>query len=72
LHGLQLTYASNRSMADVDGPRIAKLLYEGVFKGDSEYIDPDDIAYALDASVRLLQREVSNPMRWAPYIHLGI
>jgi hypothetical protein len=59
-------------MEDVDGPRIAKSLYEEVFKGDSEYIDPDDIAYALDAAVRCLRRDVKNPMRWAPYIHLGI
>jgi hypothetical protein len=59
-------------MEDVDGPRIAKTLYEGVFRGDSEYIDPDDIAYALDAAVRNLGHEVKDPMRWAPYIHLGI
>jgi hypothetical protein len=47
-------------------------LYEDVFKGDSEYINPDDIAYALDAVVRRLRLEVKNPIRWAPYIHLGI
>jgi hypothetical protein len=59
-------------MEDADGPRIAKFLYEEVFKGDSECIDPDSIAYALDAAVHRLQLEVKNPMRWAPYIHLGI
>jgi hypothetical protein len=59
-------------MADVDGPRIAKSLYENVFEGGSEYIDPDNIAYALDAAVRHLRHETGNPMRWAPYIHLGI
>jgi hypothetical protein len=59
-------------MQDVDGPRIAKSLYEDVFKSDSEYINPDDIAYALDAAVRRLRHEVKDPMRWAPYIHLGI
>jgi hypothetical protein len=59
-------------MEDVDGPTIAKSLYEDVVKDDSEYINPDDIAYALDAAVRRLQHEVRNPMRWAPYIHLGI
>jgi hypothetical protein len=59
-------------MGDVDGPRVAKSLYEDVFKGDSEYINPDDIAYALDAAVRRLRHEVKDPMRWAPYIHLGI
>jgi hypothetical protein len=59
-------------MEDTDGPRIAKFLYEEVFKGDSEYIDPDSIAYALDVAVRHLRHEVKDPMRWAPYIHLGI
>jgi hypothetical protein len=59
-------------MQDVDGPRIAKSLYEDVFNGDSDYINPDDIAYALDTAVVRLRREVKDPMRWAPYIHLGI
>jgi hypothetical protein len=59
-------------MEDVDGPRIAKSLYEDVFKGDLEYVNPDDIAYALDSAVRRLRDEVKDPMRWAPYIHLGI
>jgi hypothetical protein len=62
----------NRSMEDVDGPIIAKLVYEDVLKGDSAYLDPDDVAYALDAAVRHLRREVKDPRRWAPYIHLGI
>jgi hypothetical protein len=59
-------------MEDVDGPRIAKSLYEDVFKGNPEYIDPDDIAYALDEAVHRLRHEVDDPMRWAPYIHLGV
>jgi hypothetical protein len=70
--GLQLTQTPGRSMEDVDGLRIAKSLYEEVFKGGTEYIDPDDIAYALDVAVRRLRDEVKDPMRWAPYIHLGI
>jgi hypothetical protein len=50
-------------MEDVDGPRVAKSLYEDVFRGDSEYIDSDDIPYALDAAVRSLRHEVKDPMR---------
>jgi hypothetical protein len=68
----QLTYNADRSMGDVDGPVIAKSLYEDVFSGDSEYINPDDIAYALDAAVVRLRRKAKDPSRWAPYIHLGI
>jgi hypothetical protein len=59
-------------MRDIDGPRISESLYKEVFKVDSEYIDPDDIAYALDGAVRRLRHEMRDPMRWATYIHLGI
>jgi hypothetical protein len=59
-------------MQDIDGPRTSESIYEEVFRGDSEYINPDDVAYALDAAVRRLRHEVKDPMRWAPYIHMGI
>jgi hypothetical protein len=42
-------------MEDVDGPLIAQSVYKDIFDGDSEYIDPDDIAYALDTAVRQLR-----------------
>jgi hypothetical protein len=61
-----------RSMEDVDGPRIAGSVYEGIFAGESEYVNPDDVAYALDASVRELRKTYPDPSRWAPYIHMGI
>jgi hypothetical protein len=51
-----------RLMQDVDGPRIANALYDGVFKGDSEYITLGDIEYALDAAVCRLRSEVKDPM----------
>lgn len=59
-------------MEDVDGPVIAKAVYEDMFNTQSDYIDPDDIAYALDAAVCRLRDAHANPSRWAPYIHLGI
>jgi hypothetical protein len=59
-------------MEDIDGPRIAKSLYAYVLRSDGEYIDPDDIAYGLDAAVCHLRRVEKDPRRWAPYIHLGI
>jgi hypothetical protein len=71
-HGSEITRISDRSMEDVDGPSIAKSVYEDVFKGNSEYINPDDIAYALDAAVRRLRHEEEDPRRWATYVHLGI
>ena len=59
-------------MDDVDGPAVAKRVYEEIFNCDSEYIDPDTIPYALDAAVGELRQRKLHPSRWAPYIHLGI
>jgi hypothetical protein len=59
-------------MADVDGPFVAESVYRQIFAGPSEYIDPDDVAYALDAAVDQLRRNHPEPSRWAPYIHLGL
>lgn len=58
-------------MEDVDGPEIAGTVYQDIFGGEGEYIDPDDVAYALDAAVRKLRAVHPDPSRWAPYIHLG-
>ncbi|EIN05816.1 hypothetical protein PUNSTDRAFT_74190, partial [Punctularia strigosozonata HHB-11173 SS5] len=60
------------SMQDVDGPIIAKSVYRDIFASESEYLDPDDVAYALDAAVQQFRQAFPDPMRWAPYIHLGI
>jgi hypothetical protein len=59
-------------MEDVDGPMVAKSVYEDIFSGPSEYVEPDDVAYALDAAVQKLQSVHPDPSRWAPYIHLGM
>lgn len=60
-------------MGDIDGPAVAKRVYEEIFGGDSEYIDPDSIPYALDAAVGELRQRKLHPSRWAPCnIHLGI
>ena len=59
-------------MGDIDGPEVAKKVYEEIFSGDSEFIDPDIIPYALDNAVGELRKRKLHPSRWAPYIHLGI
>jgi CHAT domain-containing protein len=41
--GFKSVIATLWSMGDVDGPRIAKTLYEEMFRGDSEYLDPEII-----------------------------
>jgi CHAT domain-containing protein len=69
--GFKSVIATLWSMGDVDGPQIAKKLYEEMFKGDSEYLDPAVIPYALDDAVEKLREIDPNPSRWAPYIHIG-
>jgi hypothetical protein len=62
----------DRSMRDVDGPFIMTTIYEHLFSGESEFLNPDDVAYALDDAVQKLRRQGVHPRRWAPFIHVGI
>jgi hypothetical protein len=59
-------------MRDVDGPLVVATIYEQVFGGQSEFLDPDDIAYALDSAVQKLRRDGVHQTRWAPFIHVGM
>jgi CHAT domain-containing protein len=60
------------SMGDVDGPIVAKTVYEELFTGDGEMLDFDVIPYALDDAVQKLRAQGLEPSRWAPYIHIGM
>ncbi|EIN05163.1 hypothetical protein PUNSTDRAFT_75208, partial [Punctularia strigosozonata HHB-11173 SS5] len=70
--GFKSVIATLWSMADADGPEIARSVYQKIFSGKLDHIDPDDIAYALDEAVTKLRTVQPEPLRWAPYIHLGI
>jgi hypothetical protein len=59
-------------MEDVDGPVIAASVYRDLFAEDVEFLDPDEVPYALDAAVQKLRRDHPQPSRWAPYIHIGM
>jgi len=59
-------------MNDQDGPTVANVVYETLFAGESEFLDPDDVAYALDAAVLELRQAGVPPDRWGPYIHIGV
>lgn len=59
-------------MGDADGPVVAKKVYETIFEGRSEILDPSVIPYALDAAVQQLREMGLHPSRWAPYIHFGM
>lgn len=59
-------------MGDADGPIIAKKVYGELFAGDSAYLDPDIVPYALDAAVQELREKGLHPSRWASFVHVGI
>ncbi|KAF7343899.1 hypothetical protein MVEN_01678600 [Mycena venus] len=60
------------SMYDLDGPHVAKYVYEALFKNGRLVTDPDVIPTALDAAVRALRQDGIPPVRWATYVHIGI
>ena len=64
--------ASLRSMDDLDGPIVAKTIYEELFHSRAEILDPAAIPYALDSAVRKLRAKGLASSRWAPYVHLGV
>lgn len=65
-------------MADADGPKVARVVYEAIFKtGDNASpsplnIDLDSIAYGLDEAVRQLREGGVRPERWATFVHYGV
>jgi hypothetical protein len=63
---------SLRSMDDIDGPLVAKMVYQRLFAGEAVNIDPEVVPHALDDAVRALKSLGLPPSRWACYVHIGI
>lgn len=61
-----------RSMGDVDGPVVAGRVYEALFRGKSELLDPDAVPYALDEVTQAMRSHGLHATRWATYVHMGI
>jgi hypothetical protein len=61
-------------MRDLEGPQVADSIYAALFKDDNneDYVDPDDIPYALDEAVAKLRNSGLDPSLWATYVHIGI
>lgn len=59
-------------MGDTDGPILAETIYEALFAGDAEYLDPTSVPYALGEAVEQLRQRKVHPSRWAPFVHVGI
>lgn len=58
------------SIADCDGPPVAKEFYEHLLNRES--FDVRNAACALHAAVSILRSKGVSPMRWAPFIHIGV
>lgn len=56
-------------MGDLDGPIVARVVYEELTQVDA--FNPEDVPYALDTAVHKLRSQGAPPHRWAPFIHLG-
>ena len=52
-------------MSDIDGPLVAGHIYDQIFSGEGEYLDPNVIPYALDEAVQRLRANRVPPSRWA-------
>ena len=59
-------------MGDVDGPHVARTVYERLFSSNETSLRPDTVPYALDDAVRQLRDNGVPPERWALFIHVGI
>jgi len=57
------------SMGDIDGPVVAKIVYEELMK--EETVDLDVIPYALDTAVQKLCQTGRPPQQWATFVHFG-
>jgi hypothetical protein len=59
-----------RTMGDVDGPEVARTLYDGLFS--KEKLDLEDVPYLLDDAIQgLRERSPKAFHRWATFIHTG-
>jgi hypothetical protein len=63
-----------RYMSNSLGPIITESIYSSVFspKKQSEFMNPDDVPYALDEAVQKLRATGLDPSLWATYIHIGV
>lgn len=63
---------AHRSMGDADGPIIARVVYQQLFRNHEGVMDTDSVPYALDEAIHAMRMQGLHAARWAPYIHLGI
>lgn len=61
-----------RSMGDIDGPFVARKIYEQLLATDSATLNLDTVPYALDDAINELKKRGLHSDRWATYVHVGI
>jgi hypothetical protein len=61
-------------MRDLEGPQVAESIYSALFNdgSDSDFLDPEDVPYALDDAVGKMRTSGVDPSFWATYVHIGI
>jgi hypothetical protein len=57
-------------MTDADGPAVADLVYEVLFKED--VFDLNIVPYALDNAVQRLRERKIKAERWSVFVHMGV
>lgn len=57
------------SMGAIDGPKVAKIVYEELMK--DEMVDLNVIPYALDKAVQTLRKDGVPPQRRATFVPFG-
>ncbi|KAK7689945.1 hypothetical protein QCA50_006585 [Cerrena zonata] len=67
--GFPSVIATAWSIDDEDGPVIAKMVYEHLFRNGRP--DTSEAALALHMAVNKLREQGVSVMRWAPFIHVG-
>lgn len=68
--GFKGAIATMWAINDNDGPQIAESFYQGIIKGDT--VDFSHAAASLCRAVREGRESGMSPLRWAPFIHVGL
>jgi hypothetical protein len=60
---------NGRLMHDEDGPKVARVFYKALFRGET--LDLNDVPYALDEAVQVLRKSGVPAQRWSLFMHTG-
>ncbi|KAF8597168.1 hypothetical protein BDV93DRAFT_527607 [Ceratobasidium sp. AG-I] len=70
--GFRSIVATMYAIGDADGPVVARVLYEYLFRDKEGAVDSSEAAVGLNKAVRALRRAKAPMHRWVPFIHIGV